>query len=188
VNNDTKLSTLKENFLAGSTQSMPIAGMIYWAAVGIAAFLVPPKVLAIGVACGSGAIFPLGVLIDRLRGRNLLKTGRDNPLTQMFMQSIFMITLLWPLVILGGLDKPNFIVLGTAILTGIVWIPYGWAANDPVGLRHAVVRGVLCYAAYIWAPAEFAASTIAASVLVCYAYSIIAMRRSSPTAPTSTAL
>lgn len=177
LKSDTSLSTLKTKFLATSTQSMPIAGMIFWSAAFIAGFLVTPQQLGFGVAFGSGAIFPLGVLIDRLRGRDLISQGRDNPLMQMFLQSLAMIGLLWPLVILGGLDRPTFIVLGASILTGIVWIPYGWAAEDPVGMRHAIARGVLSYCAYIFMPAAYKGSAICAAVVLCYSYSMLKMRR-----------
>lgn len=177
MNADMSLARLKENFLATSTQSMPLAGSIYWTAAFIGGLLLAPRQHALAVAFGSGLIFPLAVAIDRLRGRNFLKAGRDNPLTQMFLQSVIMVALLWPLVILGGVGKPLFIVLGAAILTGIVWIPYGWAANDPVGMRHAIARTLLCYVAYLFAPAELAASAICLAVLVCYGYSMIYMRR-----------
>ena len=117
------------------------------------------------------------MLIEKLRGRRLLTTGRDNPLTQMFLQSIVMVALLWPLVILGAAAKPIFAVLGAAMLTGIIWIPYGWAADDPVGMRHAIARAVLCYAAYIFAPPALTGSAISVAVLVCYGYSLLRMRR-----------
>jgi hypothetical protein len=42
MDSTTRLSNLREDFLATSTQSMPIAGMLYWAVVGVAA-LRPPK-------------------------------------------------------------------------------------------------------------------------------------------------
>jgi hypothetical protein len=177
LNDSTALGTLKDNFLETSTVSMPIAGMIFWAATGMAGMLLPPQTVAFGVAFGSGLIFPLALLIDRLRGRKPLYTNEKNPLSTMFMQSIVMVALLWPLVIVGGAGKPVFVVLGAAILTGIVWIPYGWAAADPVGMRHAVARAVLCYAAYLFAPSANAITIISAAVLACYGYSLLQMRR-----------
>ncbi len=177
LNDSTALGTLKDNFLATSTVSMPIAGMIFWALAGIAGLVLPPQQVAFGVAFGSGLIFPLALLIDRLRGRKPLYTNEKNPLSTMFMQSIVMVALLWPLVIVGGAGKPVFVVLGAAILTGIVWIPYGWAAADPVGMRHALARAVLCYTAYLFAPSAYTITTIAAAVLICYCYSLHQMRR-----------
>lgn len=173
----TSLNVLKADFLATTTQSMPYSGIILWTIAGIAGLFLSPHQLAYGVAFGSGLIFPLAMLIDRLRGRNLLAGGRDNPLTGMFLQSIIMVVLLWPLVILGATGKPTLIVLGAALLTGIIWIPYGWAADDPVGMRHAIARAVLSYAAYIFMPAAYKGSAICAAVLVCYFYSLALMRR-----------
>jgi hypothetical protein len=177
MNNDTSLRALKADFLATSTSSMPYAGILFWSLAGVAGLIVAPKQLALGVAFGSGLIFPLAVLIDKLRGRNLMAGGTSNPLTGMFLQSLVMVVMLWPLVILGAAGNPTFIVLGGAILMGVIWIPYGWAADDPAGMRHAVLRVVLCYAAYLLAPASFQGSAICAAVLVCYFFSLLTMKR-----------
>jgi hypothetical protein len=67
MNHNTEPGKLKANFLETSTISMPMAGMIYWAVVGIAGFIDTPLQLAYGAALGSGLIFPLAILIDRLR-------------------------------------------------------------------------------------------------------------------------
>ena len=173
----TSLKVLKDDFLATSTQSMPYSGMILWTLAGICGLFLTPLQLAYGVAFGSGLIFPLAELIDRLRGRNLFAGGRENPLTGMFLQSIIMVVLLWPLVILAASGKPTLIVLGAALLTGIIWIPYGWATDDPIGMRHAIARASLSYAAYIFVPTEYKGSAICAAVLVCYFYSLAFMRR-----------
>ena len=50
---------------------MPIAGIIYWSIVAVAALYVTPNQLGYIVGFGSGMIFPLGLLIDLLRGRKM---------------------------------------------------------------------------------------------------------------------
>lgn len=176
INEQSRLSDLRQNFLATSTTSMPLAGLILWALAAIAGQMLTPKMLAYSVAFGSGMIFPFALLIDRLRGRNLMAGGRENPLTGLFLQCIGMIVMLWPLVILGAVQNPTFIVLGAAIIAGLVWIPYGWAANDPVGMRHAIGRSLLCYAAYVLTPAAMKGSAICLAVVACYVYSLMTMR------------
>ena len=92
------------------------------------------------------AILPLAFAIEKLRGRNPFVKD-DNPISGLFFQSIIGIGLMFPLVI-GAADAagdPDLMVLGVAILAGIIWIPYGWGADDPVGLRHAIGRAVGCY-------------------------------------------
>lgn len=158
---------------------MPIAGIVYWGIVAVAALCVTPVQLGYIVGFGSGMIFPLGILIDMMRGIKSLRANNKNPVTQMFLQSLVLVVLVWPVVIIGAFLAHNatVIVLGVAILMGIIWIPYGWAANDPVGLQHAIGRSVLSYACFLFVPAPYKATAIAAAVLLCYTYSLIRMRK-----------
>ncbi|WP_375290572.1 hypothetical protein [Qipengyuania sp.] len=172
------LRTLRERFLATSTVSMPLAGMIVWAALGIAGFFVSRSIMGWLAIYVMGAILPLAFAIEKLRGRNPFVKD-VNPVTPVFFQSIAGIGLMFPLVIAAALaaDNPDLMVLGVAILAGVIWIQYGWAANDPVGLRHAIARGVGCYLAYGLAPEGIRTSAICGVVVLSYLYSLVAMRR-----------
>ena len=158
---------------------MPIAGILFWSVVAVAAQYLSPQQLAYLVGFGSGTIFPLGMLIDALRGRKMKRASSENPVTQMFLGSLGLVVMVWPLVLIAAYlsHDANLVVLGGAILMGIIWIPYGWAADDPVGLRHAIARSVLSYACFLFAPAHLKASAISVAVLSCYAYSLLRMRR-----------
>jgi hypothetical protein len=68
-------------------------------------------------------------------------------------------------------------VLGGAILMGIIWIPYGWAADDPVGLQHAIGRCLLSYVAFVYVPSPYKATGISCVVLLAYLYSLLRMKR-----------
>jgi len=175
----SSLNDLRDDFLATSTPSLPIAGMIFWAIIGVAALYVNPVRVMYMVLFGSGMIFPFGILLDRLSGRTMKRANTANPVTMLFMQSLALVVLLWPLVIIAAslAHKPNLIVLGGAILMGIIWIPYGWAANDPVGMQHAIGRSILCYAAYLYVPSPYKVTAISAAVLLSYLYSLLRMRR-----------
>ena len=172
------LADLRDWFLRTSTVSMPLAGMIVWAALGVAALLLPITVVGWLSVYVMAAILPLAFLLDRLRGRALFQ-GKENPVTGLFLQSIVGIGLMFPLVIAASqaAGNPTILVLGVAILAGIIWIQYGWAADDPAGLRHAIVRSIGCYAAFALVPAPFKAAAICAVVVACYIYSLIVMRR-----------
>jgi hypothetical protein len=54
----SSLRDLRANFLATSTLSMPIAGMLFWAIVAVAALRLNPNQLSLLVLFGSGTIFP----------------------------------------------------------------------------------------------------------------------------------
>lgn len=178
INRQAPLVTLQDHFLATSTVSMPIAGAIFWTIAAIAGQVLKPVAFTYFILFGIGLVFPLGYVIDRARGRNFMAAGRANPLTVLFMRAITMVALLFPLVIFAAREAgdPVIVVLGAAILSGIVWIPYGWAANDPVGLRHAVARSAAAYAVYLFVGEEWRISAICAVVVLCYLYSLARMK------------
>ena len=157
---------------------MPLAGLMVWTGLGVAALFVPKAMVGWMAVYVMAAILPLAFAIDKLRGRNPFVRD-DNPISTLFFQSIIGIGLMFPLII-GAADAagdPDIMVLGVAILAGIIWIPYGWGANDPVGLRHAIARAFGCYLAYWFAPGEIRASCICAVVALSYLYSLAAMRK-----------
>ncbi len=172
------LRALRAGFLATSTVSMPMAGILFWICALVASRFLNPHQLAYFVGFGSGVVFPIGLLIDRIRGRKVTSDPKS-PITIMFLQSLSAVAMLWPLLIIAGTVAPSIVVLGGAILMGIVWIPYGWAADDPVGIRHAIARTVGCYAVFIFAPIEWRLTVICIVPLLCYGYSLIFMKRPS---------
>lgn len=179
MNDEIALSSLRKSFRDTSTKSMPVAGMLFWSVVGIASLLIEPQQLAYVVLFGSGMIFPLGVMIDRMTGKKLKRSETGNPVLKLFMQSLGLVVLVWPLVIISAMEaaNPDLIVLGGAILMGIIWIPFGWASDDPVGLEHAVGRAVICYATYLLAPEPYCAAAVSAAVIFAYGYAMVRMRR-----------
>ncbi len=130
-------------------------------------------------------IFPLGVLIDRITSRKMKRSSVKNPVTQLFMQSLGLVALLWPLVLIAAYlaRNANLVVLGGAILMGIIWIPYGWAADDPVGLQHAIGRSLLSYASFLFVPDPYKATAIGIAVILSYLYNLIRMRKPRPESP-----
>lgn len=173
---------LRAAFLQSSTTSMPLAGLVAWAALGVAALVLTPRVTGMLALYIMALILPLAFALDRLQGRNLFAGGRDNPLLQLFLTSIAAVGVTVPLVVIGARSahEPVLVVLGMAILAGVIWIPYGWAVGDPAGLRHALARAAGAYAAFALAPTALRASAICAVVVLAYAYSLVAMKRPGP--------
>lgn len=173
------LSELRAHFRATSTLSMPLAGAITWFFLGASAPFLTPQAVGILALYIMAVILPLAFLLERFRGRNLFAGGNSNPLLRLFLVSIVGIGLTVPVVVIGanGAGNPTIVVLGMAILAGVIWIPFGWAAGDPVGLRHAIARGVGSYAAFALAPAPYETSAICGVVVMTYLYSLLFMRR-----------
>ena len=171
-------SEVRADYVRTSTTSMPSAGMICWAGVGTAALFVSANMagtLALYIMMG---ILPIAFLLDKRKGVNLF-SGGDNPLTKLFLSSIIGIGLTVPLVIAAAksASDPNLVVLGMAILAGIVWIPHGWAVDDKTCLYHAIGRSLGSYIAYAFAPDAYVATSICAVVVVSYVYSLMFMKK-----------
>jgi hypothetical protein len=101
--------------------------------------------------------------------------------TQLFMRFITVVGLLIPFVIIAAQAAGNLdlLILGLAILAGVVWVPHGWGADDPAGFIHFVMRAIVCYAAYLFAPDAVRGAAIAGAAALTYVYAIAAMRKPS---------
>lgn len=174
------LADARRDYLATSTTGMPIAGLIAWSALAIAAFLMGDRLPAYAAFFAAAMPFPLSLLIDKLRGEPGLRAdSRHNPVTQLFMRFITVVALLIPFVILSAqaAQSLDLLILGLAILAGMVWVPHGWGADDPAGFIHFALRAILCYAAYLFAPEPFRSAAIAGAAALTYIYAIAAMKK-----------
>jgi hypothetical protein len=176
------LADARRDYLATSTTAMPIAGFIAWSALTIAAFILADRLPSYAPFIAAAIPFPLAVIIDKMRGApGLQLDSRRNPVTQLFMSFITVVALLIPFVIIAAQAAHNLdiLILGLAILAGLVWVPHGWGADDPAGFVHFVMRAVLCYVAYLFAPEGVRGAAIAGAAALTYIYAITAMRRPS---------
>lgn len=174
------LAEARRPYLATSTMAMPIAGFIAWAALALAAYWLGDRLPTYARFIAAAIPFPLALLIDRVRGEpGIQSDSRHNPVTQLFMRFITVVALLVPFVIISAqaAGELELLILGMAILAGLVWVPHGWGADDPAGFIHFILRAVLCYAAYLLAPEEVRAAAIAAAAAATYIYAIAAMKR-----------
>jgi hypothetical protein len=176
------LADARREYLATSTTAMPIAGLIAWAALALAAFFLRDRLPIFAPFVAAAVPFPLALIIDKLRGEpGIQAESRHNPVTQLFMRFITVVALLIPFVIIAAREAsdPDLLILGLAILAGMVWVPHGWGADDPAGFIHFVLRAVLSYAAFLFAPEPVRGAAIAAAAALTYVYAIIAMRKPS---------
>ena len=174
------LAEARRDYLASSTTGMPIAGFIAWSALAIIAFVLGDTMPTWIPFVAAAIPFPLALLIDKLRGEpGIQAESRANPVTQLFMRFIFVVALLIPFVIIAATEAQNLdlLVLGLAILAGLVWVPHGWGADDPAGFIHFIIRAALCYAVYLFAPEAIRAAAIAAAAAATYIYAIAAMKK-----------
>lgn len=117
--------------------SLPLAGALVWLAIGTCGYLLPNRATVV-MLFGTGLIFPVALLIAKLRQENL--TGRLNPLSRLMGMSVLMVNLLWAVHLPLLLGAPRFFPLSLGIGLGIHWIVYSWIIQHPVGLIHAILR------------------------------------------------
>ena len=174
------LAEARADYLAHTTAAMPVGGLISWGTFAILLATVPAA-LPWWLALTVGAIpVPLALAIDKARGNMAAWSGgNDNPIAQLFFRTIALVTFLVPLVLgayqaSGNLD---LLILGMAILSGVVWISHGWGADDPAGFTHFILRSIACYAAYMLAPEEWRGAAIAGAVALSYVQAIVMMKK-----------
>ena len=139
------LETQREYFKSSPFLAMPVAGMIAWAAIGVAGLLLPVHQAAWALFIGTGTIFSLGLVVARFTGEDLLGKKRPgNPFDALFMRTVVMAWLVFAIAIPFFQQDPTSLPLTVGILAGLMWLPFGWIIQHWVGTFHAVARTLLC--------------------------------------------
>lgn len=168
------LSHLRADFEARSRRSLslPLAGLIVWAAVGAYGWNLTDRSAALLLVFATGAIFPIAMLIARVRHEQVL--SNVNPLGRLMGVCVIMVNLLWALHVPLLVHAPEYVPLSLGIGLGLHWMVYSWIIGHPVGHIHAVLRSVGLVAAW-WLVPEHRLSACAAVVVVAYVVSIAMM-------------
>lgn len=96
---------------ANRSVSLPIAGAIVWLAAGLLSTQLSDRMGVLVLIFGSGVIFPLGLLVARLRGESLVSSA--NPLAKLMGLCVLMVNLLWAVHI------PLFFMLQSTLVYAI---------------------------------------------------------------------
>jgi hypothetical protein len=179
---EISLADARREYLASSTTAMPIGGLIAWASLAIAAYLLGTHLPSHLPFVLAAAPVPIALAIDMARGElGYWKLGQKSPVKQLFLRFITVVALIIHFAVLAAQEAKNLdlLILGLAILAGMIWVPHGWCADDPAGFVHFVVRAILCYAAYLFAPEMIRGAAVASAAALTYVYAIFAMKKPS---------
>jgi hypothetical protein len=146
--------------------------MIVWLAVAVGSLIAESQAGTLILLGGTGAIFPLAILIAKLRGENLF--AASNPLARLMGLCVLMVNLLWAVHAALLIKSTDLLPLSIGIALGLHWIVYSWIVGHPLGLIHAVLRTVLVAAAWLGFPFNRVAA-VAFAVVAVYAVSILQM-------------
>jgi hypothetical protein len=138
-----QLSEEKRNFLikANGGLSLPVAGALYWFALGIVGLYVQPNTWFLIACFSSGLIFPLGLLLSKPLKSDL---NVSSPLTSLFGPALISMMMFWPLAIAGASTNVSFITLAIAIGMGIHWPVVGWMYGRIIFMLHGITRAIGC--------------------------------------------
>lgn len=143
-----------------------------WAIIGVAALFLPERTSTIALMFGTGAIFPVALVLARLLRERLL--DNPSPLAGLMGRSVFMVNLLWAVHLTIYARVPELLPLTLGIGLGLHWVVFGWVIGHRLGVVHAVVRTVLVVTMW-WTVPGARISAVAAVVVVAYAYSIVTL-------------
>jgi hypothetical protein len=163
------LDSLRSDFEMRTNRSMslPMAGLLVWSAIAVLGLELPPKQSVFALVWATGAIFPIGLLIARFRGEQLI--SNKNLLAGLMGACVLMVNLLWALHIPLLVTAPAFVPLSVGIGLGMHWVVYSWIVRHPLGYIHAVIRtlGLLC--AWVLDPTN---SVTACALVICAVYGL----------------
>ena len=154
-------------FLAArSGVSAPAAGAIYWLALGVAGFYLPPKSWCLLAFVTSGAIFPLAIALQRpLRANMFVKSALDS----LTFPTLLPVMLCFGFTIPAFHIEPQLVPLGMSIGMTMHWPTIGWMyGKTRVFSTHAIVR-VLSAVALWYALPDHRFSLVPLSTGVVYA-------------------
>ena len=148
-----ELTSEKRTLLAkaGGGASLPAAGALYWTTLGIAGFFLEPDAWSLVAAFGSGAIFPLGIALQRPLRSNIM--GKLSPLVGVAPMAVLGINLLWPLYLaLLFAGEYEFVPLALGLGMTMHWPVIGWLYGSRACLGHAITRTLMVSALWFLAP------------------------------------
>ena len=148
--------------------ALPIAGTIVWTIAGILGAILPTDSASIGMFICVGMAFPLGILIGRLRGENVV--GKTE-LNRLMTLNVVMASLTWGIAIPFYNVDPSSLPLSLGILAGSMWVPLSWIIQHWIGVFHGVARTVLIVISWYAFPTQRFVIIPAVIVLI-YLFSI----------------
>lgn len=135
--------------------AMPLAGTLAWGLVGVAGALLPLQAACIALFICTGCIVYLGMGLSKLTGENFMDKQRPkNRFDSLFMHGVAQAVLVYAIALPFYAVDRSSLPLTVGILTGLMWLPFGWIIGSWVPAAHTVVRTVAIVAVWLAFPAQ----------------------------------
>ena len=160
---------------------VPLAGAVYWAALAWVGCQWPAPVWIAVAMWGSGAIFPLALLMAKLF-RNEFMTDRTAT-GDVLLPTFVSMLLFWPMLAASLRVAPELAPLIRAIGMAMLWPVIGWSyGKTALYTSHAVVRAVVVFLIWMWLP-DGRFTLLPLSVCVIYLLTVAAILREAKAGP-----
>ncbi|HTU12838.1 MAG TPA: hypothetical protein VMG08_18250 [Allosphingosinicella sp.] len=163
----------------------PLAGAVYWLALGVAGSFLTLRQWNLAAFIFSGAIFPLAILLSKIFRSDFMK---DRTATGDVLAPAFTAMLLFYAVAFPALGyAPELVPLIVAVGMSQHWPVIGWSYGKPaLYSAHAVIRALGAAAIWVWLPdgrLTLLPFWVAAVYLATVAAIIVAWRREAAARP-----
>jgi hypothetical protein len=126
---------------------IPVAGALYWLALGIAGYFVTPAIWMPLAFFFSGAIFPIALLVAKLTGNPFMKDKAAA--TNVIWPAFIGMLLFWVFIVAAMRVAPGMIPLLLAVGMSAHWPVIGWAyGRTALFSAHSILRALI--ALFIW--------------------------------------
>lgn len=129
----------------------PLAGAIYWAALGLAGYSLSVQSWNLAAFVFSGAIFPLAILLSKIFRSDFMKdkTATGDVLGPAFISML----LFYPIAFSAFWAAPQLVPLIVAIGMSQHWPIIGWGYGKPgIYSAHAIIRALGAFVIWNWIP------------------------------------
>ena len=178
MNTDELKAALRQDNLASYVRlrggfPIPLAGTVYWAALGIAGSHLELKDWVAAALWGSGAIFPLALLFAAIFRNNFMK---DKTAASGLLAPVFIgVLLFWPMAVAALWTYPELFPLILAIGMSLHWPAIGWMyGRTALFCAHAIIRAALVFYIWVWMP-EHRLTLLPFAVAAVYAATVVAI-------------
>jgi ethanolamine transporter EutH len=166
------LEAQRAEFSRSRFLAMPLAGTLVWALLLVPGALLPVQQALLALYIGTGCIAYLGMFLSRFTGEHFLDKSRPkNVFQSLFFHGMAQAVLVYAIAVPFALIEPRAAPMGVGILAGLMWIPFSWIIQHPIGWLHTLVRTALITASWFLLPDQ-QYTVVPLIVIACYLFTI----------------
>lgn len=166
------LDVQREEFARGRFLAMPLAGTLVWSLMLITGACLPMNQAMLALYIGTGCIAYVGMAVSKFTGEDFLDKSRPkNAFQNLFFYGMAQAILVYSIAIPFAIVDPRAAPMGVGILAGLMWIPFSWIIQHPIGWLHTLIRTTLITAAWFLLP-EHQYTVVPLIVIACYVFTI----------------